>query len=131
MGDVSEFAKYLDYIQVMNYDIWGPWSKTAGPNAPLNDTCATEPSRKLGSTVSAVASWTTAGFPVDQIVLGVASYGHSYSVNHAEAFSGGKEAVGRALRSSYPAFNAANQPSGDLWDDQPGVDVCGVLQKPG
>jgi chitinase len=68
---------------------------------------------------------------VDQIVLGVASYGHSYWVNHAEAFASGKAVAGGALSSSYPAFDATHRPSGDLWDDQPRVDVCGVLEKQG
>jgi chitinase len=40
MTDVSEFAKVLDYIEILNFDIWGPWSNTVGPNAPLYDTCA-------------------------------------------------------------------------------------------
>ena len=131
MANVSEFAKYLDYVEVMNYDVWGSWSLTAGPNAPLNDTCAAKHSQKVGSAVGAIAAWTGAGFPADQIVLGVAAYGHSFSVNHTEAFGNNTAVAGGALSSSYPSFNASNQPSGDLWDDQPGVDVCGVMQGQG
>src|SRR6266850_274670 len=39
----------------MNYDIWGSWSPTVGPNAPLDDSCA--PSQQ-GSAKSAVKAWT-------------------------------------------------------------------------
>lgn len=34
--DVSGFSEVLDFIAIMNYDIWGPWSSTVGPNAPLD-----------------------------------------------------------------------------------------------
>lgn len=51
-------------LGIMNYDIWGSWSSTVGPNAPLNDSCA--PTQD-GSAVSAVKAWTSAGFPADQV----------------------------------------------------------------
>lgn len=130
LEDVSEFAKYLDYIEVMNYDIWGSWSATAGPNAPLNDTCvANNATEKGGSAVSAIAAWTGAGFPADQIVLGVGAYGHSFSVAKKDAFVNGNEKKG--LVSSYPPFNSSYQPFGDVWDDQPGIDECGNQQTSG
>jgi len=75
--------------------------------------------------MSGVKAWTAAGFPADQIVLGVASYGHSYSVNHTDAFANQKSGK---LAGSFPAFNASNQPVGDVWDGQPGPDVCGNWQ---
>lgn len=106
-------------LAIMNYDIWGSWSTTAGPNAPLNDTCAPSADQE-GSAVSAVAAWTAAGFPAAQIVLGVASYGHSFSVASSAALDGAG-----ALQ-LYPAFDAASQPAGDSWDSVPGeTDSCG------
>jgi chitinase len=72
--DVSGFAKVLDWITVMNYDIWGS-SDTPGPNAPLSDACGTS-TQPLANAYAAVASWTTAGMPADQIMLGIAAYGY-------------------------------------------------------
>jgi len=43
MSDVSEFGKVLNNIEIMNYDIWGSWSTSVGPNAPLDDSCAPSP----------------------------------------------------------------------------------------
>ena len=124
--NVSGFAEVLDYITIMNYDVWGSWSSTVGPNAPLNDTCA-PPADQVGSAVSAVMAWTAAGMPVNQIVLGVPSYGHSFSVSPSDAFvdSSKTELV------PYPKFNASNQPLGDAWDDTGSVDACGVYEGPG
>ncbi|KAH8112032.1 glycoside hydrolase [Phellopilus nigrolimitatus] len=122
-SDVSPFAEVLDFIEVMNYDIWGSWSAGVGPNAPLNDTCAATADQQ-GSAVSAVKAWTAAGMPVSKIVLGVPSYGHSFSVNTTSAFAHGSTTA----LAAYPPFNASAHPAGDAWDDPPEVDVCGVLE---
>ncbi|KAF9000580.1 chitinase [Hymenopellis radicata] len=111
LTDVSPFADVLDYIAIMNYDVWSFWSPAVGPNAPLNDTCA-RPAYQNGSAVSAVDAWASAGMPRDQIVLGVASYGHSFHVKEGDAFGGDGSDVLQA------------------WDGDGGVDVCGVEQGP-
>ncbi|KAG2122829.1 glycoside hydrolase family 18 protein [Suillus cothurnatus] len=96
--DVSAFAKVLDYVAIMDYDVWGSLVH-----------CSSE---QQGSATSAVKAWSNAGMPVDQIVLGVPSYGHSYSVNTSDAF-----VPGTKMLTAYPAFNSSNQPVGDAWDD--------------
>ena len=139
MTDVSEFAKVIDYIgectgyttlafiygtfthlvhpsEIMNYDIWGSWSTSVGPNAPLDDSCS---STQDGSAMSAVKSWTSANFPADQIVLGVAAYGHSFYVTSSTALSGSN------TLSTNPPFDKSMQPHGDRWDADVGVDQCG------
>ncbi|KAI0777381.1 glycoside hydrolase [Trametes elegans] len=120
LSDVSGFAAVLDYLAIMNYDVWGTWSTGVGPNAPLNDTCA-DAANQQGSAVSAVKAWTGAGFPANQLVLGVASYGHSFKVDKSAALASGNTLA------AYPAFEKGQQPLGDSWDeDAPaGVDQCG------
>ncbi|KAI5117392.1 hypothetical protein M0805_007783 [Coniferiporia weirii] len=125
-SNVSAFSKVLDYVEIMNYDIWGSWSSAAGPNAPLNDTCAPSADQQ-GSAVSAVAAWNAAGMPLAQIALGVASYGHSFAVNTSSAFSNGSTTE----LAAYPPFDNNVFPVGDAWDDAPGVDVCGVFENQG
>lgn len=107
----------------MNYDIWGSWSTAVGPNAPLNDTCAPSGAQE-GSAVYAVQAWTSASFPADQILLGVASYGHSFNVPQSSAMLSDSIAT-------YPAFSAGQQPSGDKWDGIAGVDQCGNMTAAG
>ncbi|EPT03714.1 hypothetical protein FOMPIDRAFT_49353 [Fomitopsis schrenkii] len=74
LDDVSAFAQVLDWVLIMNYDAWGS-SPTPGPNAPLSDGChnSTQPT---ANAVAAVRAWTAAGFPADQLVLGVPAYGY-------------------------------------------------------
>lgn len=101
----------------MNYDVYSSEGGTrVGPNAPLNDTCAPTGTQQ-GSAVSAIRAWTSAHFPANQIVLGVASYGHSYHVTRSVGM------VSDAI-ASYPAFNASLQPCGDKWDNGDGTASC-------
>ncbi|KAF7965620.1 hypothetical protein HWV62_42623 [Athelia sp. TMB] len=74
LADVRAFAGVLDWVLVMNYDVWGS-SANPGPNAPLYDRCgnSTQPG---ASALAAFAQWTAAGFPAAQLVLGVPAYGY-------------------------------------------------------
>lgn len=102
----------------MNYDVWGSWSASVGPNAPLDDSCASSPQ---GSAKSAIKAWTTAGFPAHKIILGVPAYGHSYHVDPSNAY----DASGKLK--PYVPFDKSKQPAGDKWDATAdgGVDQCG------
>ena len=107
------------HSEIMDYDVWGGWSPSVGPNSPLSDSCAPAGDQD-GSAVSAFNSWTEAGFPPGQIILGVASYGHSYHVSQSSA----TDASGNIQM--YPPFDKSQQPAGDKWDSTAGgTDECG------
>ncbi|ORX40551.1 glycoside hydrolase superfamily [Kockovaella imperatae] len=74
LSDVSGFADVIDWILIMNYDIWGS-SSTPGANAPLSNGCGNS-SQPLANAYSAVASWEAAGMPANKITLGVPAYGY-------------------------------------------------------
>ncbi|WVR00132.1 hypothetical protein IAU59_007274 [Kwoniella sp. CBS 9459] len=74
MSDVSAFASVIDWILIMNYDVWGS-SSTPGPNAPLSDGCGNS-TQPLANAYAAVSSWTGAGMPASKITLGVPAYGY-------------------------------------------------------
>lgn len=64
--------------------------------------------------------------PSHQIVLGVASYGHSFSVPVQDAFECQDDDDEFGVLAEYPPFDATKYPSGDAWDDVGGgVDQCG------
>jgi len=120
--DLTSFAQVLDYIEIMNYDVFGDtFSKVVGPNSPLNDSCAPA-AQQTGSASSAVKLWTAAGFSAKQLVLGVPSYGHGYSISLAAA-------VLNNTLASYPSFNTNSFVLGDSWDAA-GPDACGISQPP-
>ncbi|KAJ3501720.1 hypothetical protein NMY22_g18825 [Coprinellus aureogranulatus] len=124
LQDVSGFAEALDFLAIMNYDIWGSWAQTTGPNAPLKDSCAPTGSQ-MGSAESAVAAWTAAKFPANQILLGVAAYGHSFRVDLSAAKSS------NGALSVYAPFDKANQPLGEgETSSVPTPNKCGVPEGP-
>ncbi|KAL4067683.1 glycoside hydrolase family 18 protein [Scleroderma yunnanense] len=110
-SDMTGYAKILDYIVLMNEDVWGSWSSSANKWDQL---CG-------------VNAWTKAGFALAKIVLSVPSYGRSYSISPSNVFVEGSS----DQLVSYPPFNASNQPLGDDWSGTGGMDVCGVYQGPG
>lgn len=121
-SNISAFSKVLDYITIMNYDIKSNPAVGAGPSSPLNDSCAPSGAR-FGSAVSAVDTWTAAGMPASQILLGVPAYGHSFvpPPNSRQNYTVGL----------YPAYNTSPKRPGDKWDGDGGLDVCGAVEGPG
>jgi len=66
--------------------------------------------------------------PMNQMVLGVPSYGHAaYRVPRKNAFKAGSTTI----LASYPAFNRTDIPPGESWSDPAGTDVCGAAQPAG
>ncbi|KAM5541737.1 hypothetical protein V8D89_004466 [Ganoderma adspersum] len=123
--DVSlAFAEFLDYVTIMNYDVWTPASAVplVGPNAPLQVGCTFDNRISSQSARTAVEAWTKAGMPPGKILLGVPTYGHSYAVEPSAAIG----ASGKLTE--YPVFDKEAHPLGDVWDVVPGpnaTDVCG------
>ncbi|ORX81583.1 chitinase [Basidiobolus meristosporus CBS 931.73] len=72
LKDVSEFAAYLDFINVMAYDLCG--NATTGPNAPFN---YDPKGQKKYSFRQAASAWLAANWPADKLVMGLPFYGRS------------------------------------------------------
>lgn len=73
LTDVSAYAKYIDHVLIMNYDVWGA-SSNPGPNAPYS-TCSGS-WQPGANAVAAVAAWKAAGMPANKIMLGLPAYGY-------------------------------------------------------
>lgn len=114
-----------------NYDIYGPWASTAGPNAPLRSACDTRNTQ--GSGELGINAWLAAGIPADKLVLGIAAYGHGFRVNatSATASTNSSSTTTSDQLNMFPAFNASDRFRGSSWDSDPPVDDCGNAQPPG
>jgi len=69
---------YVDFGNIMTYDIHGTWDKYTDFNAPLYNNSDISPQMKW-SVDSSVNAWTKAGFPADKLVMGVPFYGYRYN----------------------------------------------------
>ncbi|PWN42750.1 glycoside hydrolase [Ceraceosorus guamensis] len=74
VNNVSRAASALDYITLMNYDVWGS-SSNPGPNAPLANLCGNS-TQPAASAAAGVKQWAAAGMPRSKIILGIAGYGY-------------------------------------------------------
>lgn len=77
--EADKIYKYLDYINLMTYDIHGPWDKYSDFNAPLYNNDDESLQYKV-SVDSCVKAWLNAGLPKDKLIVGVPFYGYKYSV---------------------------------------------------
>jgi len=127
--NLSEFSEVLDHIAIMNYDTKSTPSTGAGPNAPLDDSCAPN-GAQLGSAASSVNLWTAAGIPANQIALGVPAYGHSFVIPPSVTLSQQSNGAATTL-SLYPMYTPNSTRKGDRWDGDSGMDVCGNPVGPG
>ncbi|GAA6026095.1 hypothetical protein JCM11491_003278 [Sporobolomyces phaffii] len=78
LSDMSGFAAVLDYVNIMTYDVTGPWSGFTGPNSPLYSTCQ-PPGNKI-SIADAVTTYVKAGFQQNHITIGSPFYSYSFYV---------------------------------------------------
>lgn len=71
--DLRQVAEYLDLLNLMTYDFYGPWTKRSGHHAQLYPSSKGEPS--AATIVQYVMSH---GFPAKRILLGIPTYGRSF-----------------------------------------------------
>jgi chitinase len=73
--DMTEVAKVVDLVGVMNYDYHGPWSKTTGFLAPLSG----DPKVNHEGTVEgSMAAYREAGVPGRKLLVGLPFYGYGW-----------------------------------------------------
>lgn len=73
--ELTEIAKYLDWVNLMTYDFNGGWANYTGMNAPL--TGDTSPNNWY--IAKAVDQWLAGGIPSEKLVLGMPTYGRSFA----------------------------------------------------
>lgn len=100
--NISEISNHLDFINLMAYDLHGPWESVTGHNAPLfagpND--STELKQQL-NVLASVSFWLSQGAPAEKLNLGVAFYGRSFTLRNASENRIGSPASGPGTSGPY------------------------------
>ncbi|KAF8787216.1 Chitotriosidase-1 like protein [Argiope bruennichi] len=78
--DIPGVSKYLDFINVMAYDLHGSWEKTTGHNAPLYERPGESEGDKILNVNYAIKYWIAKGAPKNKIILGMGTYGRSFTL---------------------------------------------------
>ncbi|KDE08781.1 hypothetical protein MVLG_00887 [Microbotryum lychnidis-dioicae p1A1 Lamole] len=117
LTDMKAFGAVFDIINLMTYDVGGPWSPTSGPNCPLR-TCNSDT-----SVMQVVQAFKKAGIPASKMMLGIPAYGYSYQLKSSTLAS--KRIDGYVSR-VYQA-KTSTTPKGSKTDSNAtSTDVCGV-----
>ncbi|XP_049812473.1 chitinase-3-like protein 1 [Schistocerca nitens] len=93
--DVPQLSKYLDFINLMAYDLHGSWDQKTGQNAPLYASSAdtTEAERQLNVDAS-VRYWIQNGADPSKLILGMGTYGRTFTLSSAANSGVGAPASG-------------------------------------
>ncbi|KAJ2624642.1 hypothetical protein GGI26_001336 [Coemansia sp. RSA 1358] len=110
IDDVSAFAKVVDYINLMTYDIAGTWNPTTSPNSPLQYAPGQGPQFSVSSAIDA---WEDAGWPTGQMNLGIPFYGYALKA---------LQDMSKDPSDMYVPISST-APQGDM-DDTPYADPC-------
>ncbi|MCL4168009.1 UNVERIFIED_CONTAM: hypothetical protein GTU68_001441, partial [Idotea baltica] len=91
--DVKSMAKYLDFINLMEYDIHGSWETKTGHHSALL------PENQADSVVSLSFSfihsyWHKLGVPRNKLIIGLPTYGRSFTLANANQNGLGAAASG-------------------------------------
>uniref|UniRef100_A0A3B4C7G3 GH18 domain-containing protein n=2 Tax=Pygocentrus nattereri TaxID=42514 RepID=A0A3B4C7G3_PYGNA len=96
--EISEIAKYLDFINVMTYDFHGIWDRFTGHNSPLYKGAHEQDYLEYFNTDYAMRYWRDNGTPVEKLRMGFAAYGRTFqlttSANGAGAPASGPASAG-------------------------------------
>lgn len=73
--EIEKIAQYLDWINLMSYDLHGSWENVTGHSTAMTGPMPTVP--------DSLNAWLEGGMPPNQITVGLASYGRSFTLAHA------------------------------------------------
>jgi len=96
--DIPGIAKTLDWINLMTYDLHGPWESVTGHHTAMTGTDQL-------TVPFAVDYWLKGGMPASKITLGMATYGKSFKLQSSDkhgigALARGAGTAGRYTRQS-------------------------------
>ncbi|XP_053103066.1 chitotriosidase-1-like isoform X2 [Hemicordylus capensis] len=71
--EIDKISRHLDFINLMTYDFHGSWEQTTGHVSPL-----------YPDTDDAVKYWISKGAPSKKIIMGIPSYGRSFTLSSSQ-----------------------------------------------
>ena len=89
--ELNKIHKYVDFINLMTYDLHGSWDKVTNPHTSLYSAYTNN------STNTAVTHYLLAGVPPRKLVLGLAAYGRTWTApNTATKYGDAADGTGEA-----------------------------------
>lgn len=89
---MPELSKFVDFFNVMTYDFHGQWEKSVGHNSPLFAIESASSAEKKLTVDHGAKEWIKQGAPKEKILLGMPTYGRTFTLTDAEKFDIGASA---------------------------------------
>ncbi|XP_013408940.1 chitotriosidase-1-like [Lingula anatina] len=119
--NIAVMNKYLDWTNLMTYDLRGAWDGYLGHHAALfarSDNSGTQDTLNIDYIVR---NWIKKGYDPSRLVLGAVSYARTFTMTDSNAYSPGDRATGAGLAGPYTkhagflGYNEICEQSG--WDE--------------
>ncbi|XP_028925197.1 chitotriosidase-1 [Ornithorhynchus anatinus] len=78
--EIDKISKYLDFICLMSYDFHGTWDTSTGHNSPLYKRKEESGSAAELTVDFAARYWVEKGTPASKLILGMPTYGRSFTL---------------------------------------------------
>ncbi|XP_068930706.1 chitotriosidase-1 isoform X2 [Petaurus breviceps papuanus] len=79
--EIQKISQSLDFINLMTYDFHGTWERTTGHNSPLYRRQAEKGGAAEANIDFAVNYWLEKGAPPNKVILGMPTYGRSFTLS--------------------------------------------------
>uniref|UniRef100_A0A2K5REW8 Chitotriosidase-1 n=1 Tax=Cebus imitator TaxID=2715852 RepID=A0A2K5REW8_CEBIM len=92
--EVDKIAQNLDFVNLMAYDFHGSWEKVTGHNSPLYKRQGESGAAASLNVDAAVQLWLQKGTPASKLILGMPTYGRSFTLASSSDTRVGAPATG-------------------------------------
>ncbi|KAM4860796.1 chitotriosidase-1 [Thomomys bottae] len=86
--EVDRIAQSLDFINLMTYDLHGSWEKVTGHHSPLYKRQGGRGANADLNVDAAVQLWLQKGTPASKLILGMPTYGRSFTLASSDTSVG-------------------------------------------
>ncbi|XP_052068082.1 chitinase-3-like protein 1 isoform X1 [Mytilus californianus] len=94
--EMDKISLYLDFINLMTYDFVEDYNTVTSHNSPFNDSAI------YGFNVDyAVKMWLNGGAPKEKLIMGLPSYGRSFTLSNTMETGLGAPSIGRGTAGPY------------------------------
>lgn len=98
---IKQVAQYVHFINLMAYDMNGSWNKFTGMNAPLYASAREQGAQAKLNVDASVRYWLSQGAPADKLILGIPSYGRTFTLANPGNNGVGAPATGAGAAGPY------------------------------
>ncbi|XP_074078512.1 chitotriosidase-1 isoform X2 [Macrotis lagotis] len=99
--EVQKISQALDFINLMTYDIHGTWERTTGHNSPLYRRQSEKGEAAEANVDFAVNYWLKKGAPSNKVILGMPTYGRSFTLSSLSDTGVGAPTSGAGIPGSF------------------------------